>query len=226
MFDLNHYNDLNTLSFDQDENGAWGYKVGGADTVIPFKSNSGSDTQLISSYAYVITSRLKIISNNLENKNIFAISGLSSGFNPIQLNDQTLVDQVLGYGGGNYNAYYFYRKNLTSNDVIKFNYFHNDQLVFISNNEIEIIYVNDNTGAKYINHDHKYWYGFIPANNSHPNSLQINGIGYNIFTTLAATDNHAGLSIAEFTDYVKIGDVITSIPNGNISSGGVLIGID
>lgn len=31
-------NDLGTLSFDQDESGKWGYKVGGADPVIPFKN--------------------------------------------------------------------------------------------------------------------------------------------------------------------------------------------
>lgn len=31
-------NDLGGLSFGQDANGNWGYKVGGADTVHPFKS--------------------------------------------------------------------------------------------------------------------------------------------------------------------------------------------
>lgn len=35
-----HNNDLGTLSFKQDSSGKWGYKVGGADPVIPFNSNS------------------------------------------------------------------------------------------------------------------------------------------------------------------------------------------
>lgn len=38
LFNLKIYNDLGTLSFAQDESGAWGYKVGGADTVTPFKT--------------------------------------------------------------------------------------------------------------------------------------------------------------------------------------------
>ena len=67
MFDLNHYNDLNTLSFDQDENGAWGYKVGGADTVIPFKSNS---SEIILNFNQIVSQNQNFIQTFNTNLNI------------------------------------------------------------------------------------------------------------------------------------------------------------
>lgn len=54
-------NDLGTLSFSQNEEGAWGYKVGGADTVIPFKSG---DDMIVYRQTYTGLSG----HTNLENK--------------------------------------------------------------------------------------------------------------------------------------------------------------
>ena len=40
----NLYNDLGTLSFKQDNSGNWGYCIGGADSVTPFKTRTGNAT--------------------------------------------------------------------------------------------------------------------------------------------------------------------------------------
>lgn len=118
-----YINDLGTLSFGQDDNGAWGYMIGGADTVYPFKT--GEDASLLYEslkYSKLVTEDMTfeemctILSEYfaLQDINMFNLSWSGTSNNVFRSSISSSGISITVYGSNDNEGWYGY---ITSSEV-------------------------------------------------------------------------------------------------------------
>lgn len=92
---------LGGLSFVQDEEGNWGYKPNGADSVIPFKSG-GSLGDIITIGTYATSSTQQIDCTHIPNYNVLSIDNFV--YTNMKINHHAYVDFGTEYNADSYNS--------------------------------------------------------------------------------------------------------------------------